>query len=181
MENEVTKSAHTKEERAHLLAAVGAPPEAIEQAVEQEQQPEQPKSTRKKAKVKEVDNTSLEQDADAVVRSIVERAGADREAALRMCDEHVQAVFDANKVSKVEAAARGLVSTDHNKALWTAVQTLRTTLKTKVRKHYTSTIAAKVRKTSAAAQETRDNAFEAFVSSDAFMAAFEAFKQSQEG
>ena len=175
----MTKAAHTAEERAHLLAAVGAPPEAVEQAA-QEEQPERPKPARKKAKAKE-STTSLEQDVEAVVRSIVERAGADRNAALDMCDEHAQAVFDANKVSKLQAAARGIESSTHNKALWTSVQTLRSTLKTGVRKHYQTTIAAKVRKTSAAAQDTRDEQFEAFIASDALAVAFEAWKEAQKG
>jgi len=170
----MSSRAHTPEERAHLLASVGAPPEAIEQAAEQEQQPASPK--RKK---REPVSTSLEQDQDAVVADIVARAGVDREAALKLVDEHVQRVFDANKVSKLEAAARGIVSTDHNKALWTSVQNLRTALKVKVRAHYKGTIAAKVRKTSAQAQENDDAEFQAFIASDALATAFEAWKEAQ--
>ena len=173
----MSKSSHTPEERAALLAAVGAPAEAVEQAAA----PEKPKRTRKD-KTKE--NTSLEQDVSAVVASIAARAGADREAALDMVDKHVQSIFDANKVSKIEAAQRGIESSNHNRALWTSVQTLRTQLKTAVRKQYAGTIAAKVRKTSAVAQEKRDAVtdedMERFLASESFKAMFAEWKAGED-
>ena len=170
----MTKKAHTPEERAHLLEAIGAPTEAVEA----EREPDKPKPARK-AKTKEPSHDGLEHDVSAIVSSIVARAGADRDMALSLGDEFAQGVFDANKVSKVQAAARGIESSSHNKALWTSVQNLRTALKKAIRDHYKNTIAAKVRKTSADAEDKRDAQFEAFIASDAIMTAFETWKEAQ--
>lgn len=170
----MTKKAHTPEERAHLLEAIGAPTEAVEA----EREPDKPKPARK-AKTKEPSRDGLEHDVPTIVSSIVARAGADRDMALSLGDEFAQGVFDANKVSKVQAAARGIESSSHNKALWTSVQNLRTALKKAIRDHYKNTIAAKVRKTSADAEDKRDAQFEAFIASDAIMTAFETWKEAQ--
>lgn len=171
----MTKKAHTPEERAHLLEAIGAPTEAVEA----EREPDKPKPARK-AKTKEPSHDGLEHDVPTIVSSIVARAGADRDMALSLGDEFAQGVFDANKVSKVQAAARGIESSSHNKALWTSVQNLRTAIKAAIRKHYSTTIAAKVRKTSAAADDKKQARIEAFIASDAFMRAMEVFEKEGE-
>lgn len=172
----MSKSAHTPEERAHLLAAVGAPAEAIEAEREPAPEVEAEKPKRKK-QAQAPTHEGLEHDVPTIVQSIVTRAGADKDMALTLCDDFAQGVFDTNKVSKVQAAARGIESGAHNKALWTAVQNLRTSLKAGVRKHYTNTIAAKVRKTSAVADDKRQQVIEAFMASDAFVKALEVFEK----
>lgn len=172
----MSKSAHTPEERAQLLAAVGAPAEAIE--AEREHESRQP-ARKSKAKAKQPSHEGLEHDVPTIVSAIVARAGADRDMALTLSDDFAQGVFDANKVSKVQAAARGIEASSHNKALWTSVQNLRTALKKAVRDHYKGTIAAKVRKTSAQASTKDDEQFQMFVQSDAIMTAFEAWKEAQ--
>lgn len=164
-------SALTEEERALLMEKV-AP--AAEVPVDK------PKRERK-ASAKAASTDLDKQDVDVVAANICERAGADREQALALVDDHVEAVFKAHTMSKVAAAANGIDKTEHNKALWSQVQTLRSALKTKVRAHYNGTTAAKVAKHTASKVDADDALIQTFVQSDAFMAALAMFKQQQEG
>ena len=76
---------------------------------------------------------------DAIVASIVAKANGVKESALALADAHAQRIFDEGKLSKVQAAQRGLVASDHNRTLWAHVQKVRNDLKTALRKHYNHT------------------------------------------
>jgi len=119
-----------------------------------------------------------------VLARILKNAGASKDTALAMCDAEAQAFFDQGKITKIEAARRGLADRSvHNKPLWDEAQTLRNTLKTGVRKHFQErTIATKIKATSVKAENGRDelddDALESLMASEAFRLMFAEHKKS---
>lgn len=114
-------------------------------------------------------------DVAATVKRIVGKAFADKDAALRMCSEEGTRYFDLLKLSKVEAAARGLNKTAHNKQTWDDAQRIVTALKSAVRDHYrVGSVKAKIAASkNALPQEVRDlsdDALERLLASEEFTA-----------
>lgn len=114
-------------------------------------------------------------DFDATLKRIIGKAYASKDKALALCDEQGKTYFDTLKVSKVQAAARGLDKTAHNKRVWDDSQKIVTTLKRMVRDHYRVTsVKAKIAASKAALpQEVRDlddERLERLLASEEFLA-----------
>jgi len=114
-------------------------------------------------------------DFDATLKRIIGKSYADSKKAMRLCDEEGKRYFDTLKVSKVQAAARGLDKEQHNKTLWADAQKIVTTLKRMVRDHYRVTsVKAKIAASKAALpQEVRDlddERLERLLASEEFLA-----------
>lgn len=114
-------------------------------------------------------------DFDATLKRIVGKSYADKAKALSLCDDEGKRYFDTLKVSKVQAAARGLDKTAHNKRTWDDSQKIVTTLKRMVRDHYRVTsVKAKIAASKTALpQEVRDisdERLERLLASEEFLA-----------
>lgn len=114
-------------------------------------------------------------DFEATLKRVIGKAYADKDKALSLCDEHGKTYFDTLKMSKVQAAARGVDKTAHNKRVWDDSQKITTTLKRMVRDHYrVGSVKAKIAASKAALpQEVRnlnDDALERLLASEEFLA-----------
>ena len=114
-------------------------------------------------------------DFDATLKRIIGKAYANKDKAMSLCDEQGKTYFDTLKVRKVQAAARGLDKTAHNKRVWDDSQKIVTTLKRMVRDHYRVTsVKAKIAASKAALpQEVRDlddERLERLLASEEFLA-----------
>lgn len=156
-------------DREALMATVGAAED-------------QPKPEPKRKHITNLSTDLDKQDPEKIGKFIVGLAGASKDRAMVLVDEHVQRVFDAHKLSKVQAAAQGLdeaAKKKHNADLWNAVQTLRGQVKKVVRDGFKVTIAAKVRKHTVDKEISEDAEFTEFLNSPALKAAFEAYKAGE--
>jgi hypothetical protein len=100
--------------------------------------------------------------AEAIVKRILDRAAGNREKALKLVDEHIQAEFDRIKLSKMQAATKGLDEkgkSEHNKAAWKHCQQLREHIKTEIRAAFRDSggfVKAKIKKGSKATNPELD-------------------------
>lgn len=118
------------------------------------------------------DDTGLFEPA---LKRIIAKSYADKTKALSLCDAEGKAYFDAHKVSKVQAAARGLDKTAHNKRAWDDSQKIVTTLKRMVRDHYrVGSVKAKIAASKAAlpqaVRDLTDDNLERLLASEQFLA-----------
>ena len=118
------------------------------------------------------DDTGLFEPA---LKRIIAKAYADKTKAMSLCDAEGKAYFDAHKVSKVQAAARGLDKTAHNKRAWDDSQKIATTLKRMVRDHYrVGSVKAKIAASKAAlpqaVRDLTDDNLERLLASEQFLA-----------
>lgn len=109
------------------------------------------------------------------LKRIIGKSYADKTKALSLCDAEGKAYFDAHKVSKVQAAARGLDKTFHNKRAWDDSQKIVITLKRMVRDHYRvgsvkAKIAASKTALPQAVRDMDDAALERLLASEEFLA-----------
>lgn len=114
-------------------------------------------------------------DFDATLKRIIGKSYADKNKALSLCDVEGKTYFDTHKVSKVQAAARGLDKTPHNKRAWDDSQKIVTTLKRMVRDHYRvgsvkEKIAASKAALPQAVRDMDDAALERLLASEEFLA-----------
>lgn len=114
-------------------------------------------------------------DFDATLKRIIAKSYADKAKALSLCDAEGKNYFDTLKVSKVQAAARGLDKTRHNKNTWDDSQKIVTTLKRMVRDHYrVGSVKAKIAASKSAlpqaVRDLTDDKLERLLASEEFLA-----------
>lgn len=97
-----------------------------------------------------------------VVKRILDRSAGNKDKALKLADDHVQAEFDRIKLSKVQAAAVGVVSSEHNRNAWQRCQQLRDQLKVQIRAEFRENggfVKAKVKSAKASKRSPELDAF----------------------
>lgn len=124
----------TDAQRAQLLGIAGVLDE-IESATETDTTPE-------------VIDTPTDDNAEALAAILAKSKGV-RSTGETLVGQHIDKLWSQRKLSKVQAASQGLVASEHNKAAWAELQTLRASMLTAVRKasreasHVAPKIAAK--------------------------------------
>lgn len=113
----------TNEQAAQLMAMAGvkAPVDELRDIIH-------------KGAIDELVEDMPEGDNAKALAAILAKAKGVRETGEKLVDAHIDAVWATRKLSKLDAARQGLVASEHNRAAWAQLQTLRGEMKAAVRK-----------------------------------------------